>query len=43
MTGLPESIEETAALLARGDYVADRSLATTLYLALTMGRPLFLE
>lgn len=43
MTGLPRSIDETQALLASGDYVADRSLATVLYLALTMRRPLFLE
>ena len=28
---------------SRGDYVADRSLATALYLALSLGRPLFLE
>ena len=40
---LPETIDDTAALLAACDYVADRSLATTLYLSLTMGRPLFLE
>lgn len=40
---LPASIDETVALLARGDYVADRSLATALYLALKLGRPLFLE
>ncbi len=40
---LPGSIEETLALLARGNYVADRSLATALYLALTMRRPLLLE
>ncbi|WP_246191239.1 AAA family ATPase [Aureimonas leprariae] len=40
---LPQSIEETASLLAGGDYVADRSLATVLFLALKMGRPLFLE
>ena len=31
------------ALLAEGQYLADRSLATVLYLALKMGRPLFLE
>ncbi len=43
MTRLPDSIDATVDLLARGDYVADRSLATTIYLALTMGRPLFLE
>ena len=42
-TALPESIDATLELLGRGDYVADRSLATTLYLALQMGRPLFLE
>jgi MoxR-like ATPase len=29
--------------LGQGNYIADRSLATTLYLALKMGRPLFLE
>jgi MoxR-like ATPase len=40
---IPESIDETQALLARGEYVADRSLATALYLALAMQRPLFLE
>ena len=41
--GLPESIDATAELLRAGDYVADRSLATTLYLAVKLGRPLFLE
>jgi MoxR-like ATPase len=40
---LPGSIDETLSLLAKADYVADRSLATVLYLALTMGRPLFVE
>jgi MoxR-like ATPase len=40
---LPASVDETLALLARGGYVADRSLATALYLALSLGRPLFLE
>ena len=43
MVNLPKSIDETAALLARGDYVAERSLATALFLALKMERPLFLE
>ncbi|KQZ00354.1 ATPase [Pseudolabrys sp. Root1462] len=43
VTPLPESIDATLALLAKADYVADRSLATVLYLALKMGRPLFLE
>jgi MoxR-like ATPase len=40
---LPKSIDDTQALLASGEYVADRSLATTLYLSLAMRRPLFLE
>lgn len=42
-SALPVSIDATEALLNQGDYVADRSLATTLFLALKMGRPLFLE
>ena len=40
---LPDSIDATVALLDNGDYVADRRLATVLFLALRMGRPLFLE
>src|SRR5271169_3133725 len=40
---LPTSIEATLDLLAKADYIADRSLATVLYLALKMGRPLFVE
>ena len=40
---LPSSVDETLELLARGDYVGERNLATVLYLALKMGRPLFLE
>jgi MoxR-like ATPase len=40
---LPRSIDETHELLKTADYVADRSLATALYLSLTMQRPLFLE
>jgi MoxR-like ATPase len=43
MTPIPTSIDATAALLASGGYVADRSLATVLFLALRMGRPLLLE
>jgi len=43
MPPLPTSIDATLALLAKADYIADRSLATVLYLALRMGRPLFLE
>ncbi|HJN95368.1 MAG TPA: MoxR family ATPase [Gammaproteobacteria bacterium] len=40
---LPSSIDETLALLNQGDYIADRALATTLFLSLSMGKPLFLE
>jgi MoxR-like ATPase len=40
---LPNSIDATLELLAKADYIADRSLATVLYLALRMGRPLFVE
>ena len=40
---LPASVDDTAALLAAGQYVADRSLATAVYLALRLHRPLFLE
>src|SRR3954468_18183360 len=40
---LPKSIDETQKLLSSGDYVADRSLATSLFLSLAMKRPLFLE
>ena len=43
MTALPTSIDETLDLLARGNYLADRALATVLFLALRMGRPLFVE
>jgi MoxR-like ATPase len=43
ITPLPDSIEGTLDLLAKADYIADRSLATVLFLALRMGRPLFLE
>jgi len=40
---LPKSIDDTLALLRAHDYVAERSLATALFLALKMERPLFLE
>jgi len=42
-TALPASVDDTLALLTRGNYVADRSLATALFLALKLKRPLFLE
>src|SRR5947209_13201602 len=40
---IPGSIDATLDLLAGADYVADRALATVLFLALRLGRPLFLE
>lgn len=40
---LPDSIETTLDTLTNGKYVADRSLATALFLALKLERPLFLE
>jgi len=40
---IPDSVNSTLELLAGGNYVADRSLATALYLALKLQRPLFLE
>lgn len=40
---IPTSIDGTLKLLGEADYVGDRSLATVLFLALKMGRPLFLE
>ncbi|PHP66648.1 ATPase [Zhengella mangrovi] len=40
---LPQTIDEALALLQDQNYVADRSLATVLFLALRMKRPLFLE
>src|SRR5712675_271519 len=43
VTALPKSIDDTLSLLASADYLADRSLATVLFLALRMGRPIFLE
>lgn len=43
MSVLPNSIDAVESLLAAGDYVADRALSTSLFLALKMGRPLFLE
>jgi len=42
-TAIPVSIDETLALLSGGGYIAERNLATAVFLALRMGRPLFLE
>jgi MoxR-like ATPase len=43
LASLPENVENTLELLAGGNYVSDRSLATAVYLSLQLGRPLFLE
>ncbi len=40
---VPGSVDETVAMLAREDYLAGRPLATAVYLALKLARPLFLE
>ncbi len=43
MTKPPQSIDDTLTLLQASGYVAGRDLATVVFLALKMGRPLFLE
>ncbi len=43
MTNIPTSIDATAALLKSNGYVAGRDMATVVFLALKMQRPLFLE
>jgi len=40
---LPQDVTEAGELLRRGDYIAGRDLATVVYLALSMRRPLLLE
>jgi MoxR-like ATPase len=40
---LPTSVDATLDLIARQGYLAERSLATVVFLSLRMGRPLFLE
>src|ERR1700761_3832990 len=43
MASLPATVAATAKLLSDHGYIADLELATTIHLALTMQRPLFLE
>ncbi|HUH92939.1 MAG TPA: MoxR family ATPase [Casimicrobiaceae bacterium] len=43
IASLPASVDAVLTLLERHDYFADRRLATSVFLALKMGRPLFLE
>ena len=40
---IPASVDDTLAMLGSADYIADRSLATAVHLALHLKRPLFLE
>ncbi|MBA3519408.1 MAG: MoxR family ATPase [Rhizobiales bacterium] len=40
---IPASIDATLTLLSGAGYIADRALATVLFLSLKMGRPIFLE
>jgi MoxR-like ATPase len=42
-SNLPNSIDETQAMLAKAGYICDRGLGTLTYLSLTLGRPIFLE
>ncbi|WP_413870009.1 AAA family ATPase [Albidovulum sp.] len=43
MTGTPTTIHDVTRTLAGQSYVADRALSTVVFLALKLGRPLFLE
>ena len=43
MTAIPKTIDEVEGMLAGQDYVCGRALATVVFLALKLGRPLFLE
>jgi MoxR-like ATPase len=43
MAAIPNSVDDTVKLLSNADYVAERSLATSVFLSLKLGRPLFLE
>ena len=40
---LPSDVAELTALLREGNYLADRGLATSVFVAMTLGRPLLLE
>ena len=43
MNVLPKNVDETSDLLRKGNYLANRSLSTALYLSMSLGKPLFLE
>ncbi|HAA75579.1 TPA: ATPase, partial [Candidatus Latescibacteria bacterium] len=38
-----KSIEDVETQFAAQGYIADRTLATTIYLAIALGKPIFLE
>jgi MoxR-like ATPase len=42
-TGIPQSIDEVIERLGERQYISDRALATGIYLALKLGKPLFIE
>jgi MoxR-like ATPase len=41
--GMPQSIDDVLARLGEHQYIGDRALATSIYLALRLGKPLFIE
>jgi MoxR-like ATPase len=41
--GMPQSIDDVIARLGEHQYIGDRALATSIYLALRLGKPLFIE
>jgi MoxR-like ATPase len=43
MTSLPKDVDATLEMLKEGNYLANRSLATALYLSISLNRPLFME
>lgn len=43
LSQLPASVEDTRNALSKGGYLADDAIATSLFLALKLGRPLLLE
>ena len=43
MVSLPQDVDATLKMLREGNYLANRSLATALYLSISLNKPLFLE
>src|SRR5256714_8198720 len=42
-TGIPQSIDDVIDRLGERRYIGDRALATAIFLALQLGKPLFIE